>query len=135
MTDAEFLDLLEGCKLPAEQFNHAAHVRAGYLYLRAGGFAAALDRIGTAIRRHAAYIGKADKYHETVTVAYLTLIQQHISERGDSGDWIAFAQNNQELFSKDLLLHYYTRAQLDSALARKIFVLPHRSPRALSECD
>ena len=134
MTDAEFLALLEQCELPPDQFNHAAHIRAAYLYLRAGGFAAALERIGTAIRRYAAHLGNADKYHETVTVAYLALVQQHISERGDPGSWVAFAQQNQELFSKDLLLSYYERAQLDSALARRIFVLPRRSPIALPGC-
>jgi hypothetical protein len=34
MSDEEFLAALETCRLPAAEFNHAAHVRAGYLYLR-----------------------------------------------------------------------------------------------------
>jgi hypothetical protein len=39
MTDEEFMAALESCLLPASQFNHAAHVRAGYVYLRRQKFA------------------------------------------------------------------------------------------------
>ena len=38
MTDDEFLAALEGAALPAGSFNHAAHVRAAYLYLERRGF-------------------------------------------------------------------------------------------------
>ena len=34
LSDAEFLDAFEACTLPEAYFDHAAHVRAGYLYLR-----------------------------------------------------------------------------------------------------
>jgi hypothetical protein len=30
VTDEEFLQALESCKLPESQFGHAAHVRAAY---------------------------------------------------------------------------------------------------------
>jgi hypothetical protein len=39
MSDEEFLAALETCRLPAAEFNHAAHVRAAYLYLRRQSFA------------------------------------------------------------------------------------------------
>jgi hypothetical protein len=130
MTDEEFLSALERCELPAEAFTHAAHVRAGYLYLRAGGFDAALARIRAAIRRYAAHLGKADKYHETITVAYLALIQQRLCERGDAGGWAGFREQNQDLFERDLLLGHYRRGELESELARRIFVLPQRNERA-----
>lgn len=38
-TDAEFIRALEQGSLPADEFDHAAHLRAGYLYLRDLGFA------------------------------------------------------------------------------------------------
>ena len=34
MTDAEFIARLESCRLREDEFDHAAHVRAGYQYLR-----------------------------------------------------------------------------------------------------
>jgi hypothetical protein len=123
MKDEEFLAALERCELPPEAFPHAAHVRAGYLYLRAGGFDAALGRMRAAIRRYAAHLGKSEKYHETITVAYLALIQERLSERGDAGGWAGFRQQNQDLLEPDRLLRHYRPSELESELARRTFVL------------
>jgi hypothetical protein len=126
MTDHEFLRALESCDLPESDFGHAAHVRAGYLYLQESDFVGALARIRRAIRNYAGRLGKPDRYHETMTVAYLALIQQHIFERGNAGGWTAFARDNSELFRPGLLGQFYTRAQLESEMARRVFVLPRR---------
>ena len=124
MTDDEFLLALEKCELPESDFGHAAHVRAAYLYLRAEGFAGALERTRRAIRNFARHLGKPERYHETITVAYLALIQQHRCQRGDGGGWAAFERDNPELLQPGLLLEYYPKAQLESDLARQVFVLP-----------
>jgi predicted metal-dependent hydrolase len=134
MTDAEFLRALERCVLPESDFGHRAHVRAAYLYLQAAGFAAALARMRCAIRNYARHLGNAHRYHETMTVAYLALIQQHICERGDGGSWENFALENPELLQPGLLLQYYARAQLDSELARRVFLLPSRRLPLTTNC-
>ena len=99
MTDEEFLRALESCTLTESDFGHHAHIRAGYLYLRQSDFAGALDRMRRSIRNYATHHGKPDRYHETITVAYLALIQQCIFERGDGGGWATFARCNSELFN------------------------------------
>ena len=132
MTDDEFLRALERCELPESAFGHAAHVRAAYLYLREKEFSGALERTRRAIRNFARHLGKPERYHETITVAYLALIQQHMCQRGDGGGWAAFERENPELLRPDLLLEFYPKAQLESDLARKVFLLPRsiaaRSP-------
>jgi hypothetical protein len=130
MNDEDFLRALESCELPEQEFGHTAHVRAAYLYLRGEYFAAALERTCRAIRAYAAHLGRPDKYHETMTVAYVALIQQHMSERGQSGGWTAFARDNPELLNKSLLKEYYPAEQLNSAAARKIFLLPRATSPA-----
>jgi len=130
MTDEEFLTRLEACTLPQSEFGHAAHVRAAYLYLKAAEFPAALERTRRAIRNFATHWGKPERYHETMTVAYLALIQEHLAELGDGG-WSAFERNNPELFDPALLLRYYPKAQLASDLARRVFVLPKAAPAAV----
>jgi hypothetical protein len=125
MNDREFLRALESCSLAEHEFGHAAHIRAAYLYLQQGEFATALLRLQASIRRYAAAQGRPGRYHETMTVAYLALIQQHIGERGDGGSWPGFADANPELFECGLLLRFYPRAQLESDLARRSFLLPH----------
>ena len=128
MTDDEFLRALECCTLPESEFGHHAHVRAGYLYLKKSNFAEALVWIRRSICAYANHHGKPDRYHETITIAYLALIQQCIVERGDGGGWAAFAQSNSELFNPELLGHYYDRDVLESTLARRVFLLPRFKP-------
>ncbi len=124
MTEHEFLRALENCTLPECEFGHHAHVRAGYLYLRNSNFAEALTRMGRSIRAYAAHLGKPDRYHETITVAFLALIQQCIVERGDAGGWASFAANNPQLLDAGLLSRFYERELLESNLARRVFLLP-----------
>jgi len=124
VTDEEFLRALESCELPERDFGHAAHLRAAYLYLQRADFAGALERIRRAIRNYAGHLGHPDRYHETITVAYVALIQQHLCERGNGGGWTAFARDNAELFEPGLLRRFYSQAQLESEMARKIFLLP-----------
>lgn len=123
-TDESFLQALETCVLPEAAFGHAAHVRAAYLYLQVGDFASALPRLQRTIRTYASSLGRPDRYHETITVAYLALIQQRLAERGDEGGWTSFERGNPELFDRDLLLRFYSRGQLESELARRMFLLP-----------
>ena len=134
MTDEDFLAALERCELPESEFRHSAHVRAAYLYLRKHEFHIALHRMQTAIRNYAAHLGKAEKYHETITVAFLLLIQQHRVQRGDAGGWGGFQRENPELLRKDLLLQYYDKEQLESDLARRTFVLPRHEARNPDSC-
>jgi hypothetical protein len=134
MTDQEFLQALESCTLPESQFGHAAHVRAAYLYLRQADFAGALDRIRRAIQNYATHHGKPDRYHETITVAYVALIQQHICERGSSDGWESFTRENSELLDPDLLTQFYSREQIESAIARKTFLLPRPASTRCKAC-
>lgn len=101
MTDEQFLADLESCRLPAADFTHAAHVRLGYVCLREHGYPEALGRVRSLIQKYADSIGKGSLYDETITVAFLTLIQEHLSRRGDAGGWEAFKNRNPELLRKD----------------------------------
>jgi hypothetical protein len=103
MTDEQFLADLDTCRLPATDFNHAAHVRLGYLCLRKHGYPEALGRVRSLIQNYANSIGKGSLYDETITVAFLTLIQEHLSRRGDAGGWEAFRAQNPELLRKDVV--------------------------------
>src|SRR5262245_24805575 len=100
MTDEEFIAALERCSLPETEFTHAAHVRAAYLYICAGSFGEAIDRMAAAIRGYAGSLGKPDRYHDTITIGFLALIRERICERGDGGGWRAFAAANPDLLDR-----------------------------------
>ncbi len=125
MSDDEFLAAFEATALPLPAFDHRAHVRVGYLYLTRHGFGAAIDRFRTALRNFAAAHGKGGLYHETITVAFLALINEHIA-RGDAADWESFATANPDLMDRNCLKHFYAPEELAAPEARAVFRLPRR---------
>ena len=64
MRDDEFLLALETGTLPLAAFDHRAHVRAGYLYLKRHGLGGAIERFSGALKALAARHGKDGLYHE-----------------------------------------------------------------------
>ena len=125
MGDEDFLSRLADCSLPIEDFGHRGHVRAAYLVLdEARGFGEALERMRGLITAYAASLGKEGLYHETITVAFMALVNQRRAESGGSLSWEAFAKANPDLFDKAILAGRYDPATLKSALARQVFVLP-----------
>jgi hypothetical protein len=100
MKDHEFLKALESCRLPAEEFGHAAHIRAAYLYLRRAAFEAALDDMRRSLQRYVAHLGKPDRYDDVMTAAYMRLIERRIAERGHEGGWPAFIRDNADLIAQ-----------------------------------
>jgi hypothetical protein len=122
MTDAEFLAALEDASLPPAAFRHDAHLRAAYLYLRQNGFEGAIARMRAALRRYAAVRGRPGLYHETITVAFLALVNERL-HGGRAKDWPGFAAENRDLFDKRILSCYYRPETLESPLAREVFLL------------
>jgi hypothetical protein len=122
MTEVEFLAAFESASLPTSSFRHADHLRAAFLLLQQGGFEGAIPRMRAALRRFAAALGKPDLYHETVTVAFLALVNERRHRREDL-DWAGFAAANRDLFDKGVLARYYRPRILESWHAREVFVL------------
>lgn len=128
MTNRQFLAAFENGTLPAERFHHADHVRAAWLMLRKEAPAAALGRFSAALKRFAAINKKADLYHETITWAYLLLVNERMEIGGRSAGWEEFTASNPDLMTwrPSVLDRYYTSETLGSDLARRSFVLPDR---------
>jgi hypothetical protein len=128
MMPDEFVRDFEACTLPESCFRHRDHIRLAWLYLRERPLAEALVRFSDGLKRYAAALGKAGLYHETITVAYLALVNERMARLGRAGDWAEFASANPDLFSHPAALRpYYRDATLRSDLARAVFVLPDRA--------
>ncbi len=125
MTDSEFLAQVEEGTITADRFNHIAHVRAAFLFLRdSGSFAMALDRMSRALRCITERAGVPGKYHETITVAFIALVHERIASASSEEGWPTFIERNQDLVLANPLAAYYSRDQLADPLARRVFVLP-----------
>ncbi len=127
--DADSEDFVRGfeeCSLG--RFHHSDHVRLAWLYLKRFPVEEALARFAIGLRRFATSKGAPEKYHETITWAYLLLIRQRIEEGPADQGWDGFRQANPDLMSyrRPVLERLYRPLTLQSELARRIFVLPDR---------
>jgi len=128
MDDEVFIHEFESCKLPAVRFHHREHIRITWLYLHRHGAIEALVKVSDGIKRFAASVGKPDRYHETITWAYVFLVRERIEHGPPSQSWEEFCLANADLLDwKDSVLKkYYREETLASPIAKRAFVFPDR---------
>lgn len=69
-----FEELMTEVLARADRFGHRQHVHLTWLAVRRCGTAAAIDLISDGIRRTARYAGAPQKYHTTVSRAWVQLV-------------------------------------------------------------
>jgi hypothetical protein len=126
--DREFEKALTACTLPSDRFDHVAHVRLAWIYLREQPLLTALQRFVTTLQRYATSLGAAGKYHETVTFAFILVIADRM-HRTAAPSFDEFLRANQDLsrWTPSVLDDYYDAATLASETARTRFLLPDRA--------
>jgi hypothetical protein len=111
----------------AERFGHREHVQLTWLAVRGHGVPRAIDLISDGIQRTARYAGAPQKYHATVSRAWVELVGHHAAENHDE-DFAAFAERNPALLDKRLLTRFYRSATLAGPQARGAWVPPDLTP-------
>jgi hypothetical protein len=126
VTDLQFLERFENQTLSEAEFRHPDHVRLAWLYLRRLPLPEAISLFSSGLKKFATRFGKPDRYHETITLAYLLLINERIVRGPASNAWTDFAAHNADLFrwKGGVLDSYYRRENLTSDLARRVFIFP-----------
>lgn len=129
--DSAFLTAFTELALPAARFTHREHVRLAWIVLHEHpDLAVAAGRFIHLLRRYVAHVGAAEKYHETITWAYLVLVREAM-QGCDAADSEAFLAQHPALLDHQggaLARRYDLSALLADPLARSVFVLPRRAP-------
>ncbi|MEU9040498.1 MULTISPECIES: hypothetical protein [unclassified Kitasatospora] len=128
---AVFDDLLREAMTGAERFGHRQHVRLTWLAVRRHGAATALGLIGDGIRRTATKAGAPQKFHVTMTRAWVELVAHHADGAPafeERENFEAFAARHPELLDKELLARHYRPGTLASEQARTSWVEPDLTP-------
>jgi hypothetical protein len=128
LTDAEFLRAFEACQLSNESFHHRDHIRLAWIYLQLYPELEAREHMARAIRRFAAHHGKSDKYHGTVTVAWLRLVANGIAWMPADASFEQLTAAVPELLDKRTIEKFYSRGTLASESARAFWVEPDLQP-------
>jgi hypothetical protein len=122
-----FDELMAEVLAGAHRFGHREHVQLTWLAVRRCGVPAAIGLVSAGIQSTARYAGAPQKYHATVSRAWVELVGHHAAERDDR-DFAEFAEHHSALLDKRLLTRFYRPATLASPAARAGWVEPDRAP-------
>jgi hypothetical protein len=127
MTDHELVTRIESLTLSPGEFRHREHVRLAFALLHGRDFGDGALRFRSALKRFAASVGAAGKYHETLTWAWLALVAERMAA-GTYASSDAFLAVHPDLLDHTALAARYDLAAITaSPLARAVFVLPTRT--------
>jgi hypothetical protein len=108
-------------------FGHREHIELAWSYLRRYPIDEAAEVMAAAIRRVARLHGAEDKYHETITHAWLHFVAVHI-QRWGADSFEGFLGRNPELLESTLIQHIYSRELIRSERARATPIAPDLRP-------
>jgi len=110
-------------EIDAATFAHREHVRMAFEMLRRHDFPTTVQRYSQALRVMSARAGKPEAFNQTVTIAFLSLIAEHM-EGKRALDFATLVQAHPELLDKRALARWYRPERLASEAARRTFLLP-----------
>ena len=115
--DPELAAILPGITGPGGQFRHRQHINLAFYAVRRYGMPDAVGAICGWIRQIAAYERAPQKYHHTVSRAWVELVAHHVATDPDCEDFDVFADRNPALLDKRLLSRHYRSSTLATAAA------------------
>ncbi len=111
-SDIEFIEAFEKAVLNPKLFNHEAHLRLAWIYLQSYGEQKAIEKTCSAIEHFDIVYGNGDKFHTTLTVASVKVVNHFIkkSEATSFFDFIEAFPQLKMAFRKFLEQHYTPEA-------------------------
>jgi len=123
-SDQDFCEAFESLEIPKEMFHHREHIRLAWIYSHHFSEEQALARIVQGIQAFAKHHGVTDKYHHTITVAWMRLVWHAAGQTALAPDFNTFAAARSHLLNSRLLGDYYSTARLQSDAARHTWMEP-----------
>ncbi len=129
LEDQEFEHAFKTGKLEPSLFNHEAHLRLAWIYLRKYGMDNAIVMICKQIESFDNLHGDGEKFHVTLTVAALKVVH-HFMLKSNAADFSSFMSEFPVLNSDfaSLLYQHYGQGRLFSKEAKVEYVAPDVLP-------
>ena len=122
-----FETLMAQVMATAQRFGHRQHVHLTWLAVTSCGTPNAVFLVSEGIQRTARYAGAPQKYHATVSRAWVELVGHHVDAH-PGPDFDAFVELNSALLDKRLLSRFYTSTTLAAPTAKDGWVEPDLAP-------
>ncbi len=114
----------------AETFRHEDHIRVAWILLRTTSVPRAIERFERGVRALAESAGRPDRFHRTITWAYVLLVSDRMAQEPRDATFEAFARRNPDLLDwHGVGLRPWYRDEVlasDAARERFLFPEPHR---------
>lgn len=123
----DLLSAFENLTLDPAQFSHRRHLEFGWRYLQRHGFPDGAAKFAASLKAYVGHVGAASKYHETITWAYLVLMnEERVLRSSPDESFDAMIVRRPDLLDhrNGALSRRYAQAQLAGAEARRVFMLP-----------
>jgi hypothetical protein len=124
---AELTAILAEIVPPGGAFGHREHVHLAYLAVQRYGPDKAADAVAGWIHQLAAYHGAPQKFHATVTRAWVEIVAHHMAAP-QATDFATFAGQHPALLDKRLLTRHYSSRVLASPAAKTGWAEPDLAP-------
>lgn len=127
------LAAFESGTLDPARFNHRLHLSLAWRYLQRDGFPEGALHFRRHLQAYVTKVGADGKYHETITWAYLVLLNEERTLRSPPGEsFDAMIRRRPDLLDhrNGAIARCYGQSQLDCAEARRVFLLPTQERRA-----
>jgi hypothetical protein len=128
MNDSEFLRQFEAGQI--SEFSHQSHLRMAWIYLRADGFELGSEKIRAGLRHlteaHGLKITAPGKYHETISLFWVYLVQHAITLTPEIDTFEMFITQHDHLLDGGLLKRHYSPALLKES--RTVWQAPDLAP-------
>lgn len=129
LSDEDFLTRFRTGELPPTLFTHEAHLRLAWLQLERYELAGAIEQVTQQIQSYVAKWGAQDKYHHTLTVAAVQMVD-HFRQRAQTNDFtellITFPRLRDDF--QGLLENHYSKGHYQKAAARTEYLAPDLLP-------
>ncbi|MDI3324007.1 hypothetical protein QKW35_06430 [Pontibacterium granulatum] len=129
LNDQNFLSQFEACTLDPTHFDHLGHIRLGWLYATQNPLPEAIRKTCDGIQRYADSLGADDKFHYTLTEAFVRLIALRQANT-QASRFDQFLEQNTDIVDNALaLIHrHYSEGLLKTDEAKTRSVAPDLLP-------
>jgi len=129
LDDERYLRSFEAYEVDAATFHHREHLRVAYALIATYGLESAFLRLKEGLIGFLSHQGVGpEKYHETVTYAWLLAVNHFMHMARTSRSFDEFIQRNEVLLNPSIMATHYSRELLQSTEAKSGFVEPDLDP-------
>lgn len=129
LSDDDFEAAFRDKTLRPGWFTHEAHLRLAFIHITKYGLDEARNNMRSQIRAFAENLGIYDKYHDTVTIAAVYMVNEYMKDADNSSfDTFLNSGGNDLRSFKELLNKHYSYNVFRNQEARQHYIAPDLIP-------